>query len=535
MNLNPNLNATTAKAKLKCEWPAIAILLLAASVRFAWLSIKPPHFDEGVNGWFVDQMTHSGFYHYDPSNYHGPLHFYILFLAQTLLGRHIWVLRLPLVLVSIATVWLTLRFDRFIGRDAARWAAAAMAVSPGCVFYGRYAIHEYWLVFSLMLCAWGLAGLWQSGERNYLFALWVGVTGAVLTKETYFIHFGCAALAFPCAWLVAKASPAADSSPPAARQWTSRDMLLGALLFFGSILFFYSGGFMDMPGLKGLYQTYGAWFHTGNVGNGHEKSWYYWLKLFGIYEWPSAVGLLAALLCVLPRTTRVFRLIAIYGCGALAAYSIIHYKTPWCIISLDWPFLLLFGAVVAMGCRRFGFPLGLLAGTLLAANLCDAIVLNFVHFTDPTEPYVYVQTFDDVNKLMNPLNKLVALNPGNYQLAGHIVMDSYHPIPWLLGDFPNIGYYEDDNTPQAMDADFLLVEDTRIDEIETGLRDQYFTDSVKLRDAEDTSRLYLSVRKFRVLFPGRKPDFVPKKEIPPLSGTLPVAPPPITHALHSAP
>ena len=60
--------------------------------------MKPPHFDEGINGWFVDQMMKNGFYSYDPTNYHGPLHFYVLFLSQTLFGRHIWALRLPVVL-----------------------------------------------------------------------------------------------------------------------------------------------------------------------------------------------------------------------------------------------------------------------------------------------------------------------------------------------------------------------------------------------------------------------------------------------------
>ena len=148
------------KAKIKDRWPEIVILAVAAAARLTLLGMKPPHFDEGVNGWFVDQMTQTGYYHYDPTNYHGPFHFYVLFLAQTLFGRHIWALRLPLALMSLATVALTIRFDRFIGRRAALWAAAAMAVSPGCIFYGRYAIHEYWLVFSLMLCAWGLAGLW---------------------------------------------------------------------------------------------------------------------------------------------------------------------------------------------------------------------------------------------------------------------------------------------------------------------------------------------------------------------------------------
>ena len=79
------------------DWTPWAIVALGALLRLLLLGIKPPHFDEGINGWFVDQMRRTGFYRYDPTNYHGPLHFYILFLAQSLFGRHIWALRLPVV------------------------------------------------------------------------------------------------------------------------------------------------------------------------------------------------------------------------------------------------------------------------------------------------------------------------------------------------------------------------------------------------------------------------------------------------------
>jgi len=502
------------KANIKDRWPEALILLVAAIARLTLLGMKPPHFDEGVNGWFVDQMTHTGYYHYDPTNYHGPFHFYVLFLAQRLLGRHIWALRLPLALASVAAVWLSARFERFIGRGAALWAAAAMAVSPACIFYGRYAIHEYWLVLSLMACAWGLAGLWQSGERQCLWAVWIGLTGAVLTKETYAIHLGCCALALPLVWLLGRLSPAAEADGAARQQWTGRDMLLGALMFAGCVAFFYSGAFMDLKGLKGLYTTFSAWAETGRKGNGHEKPWFYWLTLLWRYEWPACLGLLAALLTVWPRTPRFPRALAIYGCGALAAYSIIRYKTPWCIVSLTWPFLLLFGTRTAAAVRKLGWPAAAAAAVLLAANLAYATVLNFFRYTDATEPYVYVQTFNDINKLMNPLNALVARNGANYQMTGNIMVDSYHPLPWLLGDFPHIGYYNDDDTPSTMDADFLLVEDTRIDDVEQALHDAYFTEPLTLRDAQEESRLYLSVRKFRTLFPGRKPDFEPGKEKP---------------------
>src|SRR5437879_11372251 len=142
------------------DWRPWLIIGLAAVLRCFLLAIKPPHFDEGINGWFVDQMVKSGFYRYDPTNYHGPLHFYVLFMSQTLLGRNIWALRLPVVIVSIACVWLALRFEPIVGIRVTRWAALAMAVSPGFVFYGRYSIHEVWMQLASMLMILGLLGLW---------------------------------------------------------------------------------------------------------------------------------------------------------------------------------------------------------------------------------------------------------------------------------------------------------------------------------------------------------------------------------------
>src|SRR5207249_11054581 len=66
---------------------------------------------------FRSQVMHNGFYRYDPTNYHGPLHFYVLLLSESLFGRNLWALRLPVVLASIGCVWLTLKFEPLVGRD----------------------------------------------------------------------------------------------------------------------------------------------------------------------------------------------------------------------------------------------------------------------------------------------------------------------------------------------------------------------------------------------------------------------------------
>src|SRR5206468_11708942 len=177
------------------DWVPWAILGLAAVLRFFLLGIKPPHFDEGINGWFVDQVVHNGFYRSDPTNYHGPLHFYVLLFSESLLGRNVWALRLPVVLVSIGCVWLALKFEPLVGRNVSRIAALAMAVSPAFVFFGRYAIHEVWLQFFSTMFILGLLGLWKLGRVNYLWYAGMGIAGMILTKETYAIHVACGVIA----------------------------------------------------------------------------------------------------------------------------------------------------------------------------------------------------------------------------------------------------------------------------------------------------------------------------------------------------
>ena len=62
--------------------------------------------------------------------------------------------------------WLTLKFEPFVGSTVSRLAALAMAVSPGFVFYGRYSIHEVWILFFTMLFFFGLLGFGNLGPRN---------------------------------------------------------------------------------------------------------------------------------------------------------------------------------------------------------------------------------------------------------------------------------------------------------------------------------------------------------------------------------
>jgi uncharacterized protein (TIGR03663 family) len=432
-----------------------------------------------------------------------------------------------------------------------------MAVSPGFVFYGRYSIHEVWLVLFSMLFVLGLLGLWKFGTPNYLWCAGMGMAGMILTKETYVIHLGCAALAIPVLMISNSLAPLPDAKP-ARQTWNYVDLAMGIAVAIATVVFFYSGTFFHWSGVKGLYQAYAAWLETGRAGHGHEKPWYYWLELLARYELPVLAGVPLCLVCQRFNNLSL-RYLAIYGVGTLIAYSIVPYKTPWCVINIAWPFLFIFGAALvlaplkldlitygiltlmlcallawAVGVRIFDqfaawWPFWVIPGAaliftalrdrrlicgiwslLLFASLGSTIWLNYFRCTTDTEPYVYVQTYNDISKLTEPLLKLARRNPIYYQLTGHMIRTSAYPLPWILGDFPHIGYYEHGNLPPNLDADFLLVQEDRIKEVEPKLRNAYYTEPLRIRAYQDTSKLYLSAKVFKEFFPGQSPDFIGK-------------------------
>jgi len=501
--IGARLDALVAR-RHQIDWTPWMIIGLGAFLRLFLLGIKPPHFDEGINGWFVDQMVKNGFYRYDPTNYHGPLHFYILFLFQTIFGRSIWVLRMPVVLTSISCVWLTMKFEPFVGRRTSRLAALAMAVSPAFVFYGRYSIHEVWMLLFSMFFVMGILGLWKFGSRGYLWCLGMGITGMILTKETYILHLGCAAIALGVCWVINRLRPVADQKF-AAQTWDAIDLMYVIGSGVALIVFFYSGTFFHFSGLKGLYQCFSAWFETGTEGHGHDKPPFYWLKLIGRYELPVLVGLIMCL--VVDKFNASLRFLAVNGVGVLMAYSIIHYKTPWCIISIVWPLLFLFGAGLILLKPAKQFLGAIVAGAILLESLVHCIYLNYFACTTESEPYVYVQTFNDMFKFTDPILKVARRDPVLEHMVGHIIRTSSYPLPWVLGDFPNVGYYEKNNLPGNVDADFLLVQEDRIKEVEEKLTKPYYTVPLTLRAFQEPSKAYFDAKRFRKYFSDQEPDF----------------------------
>ncbi len=133
---------------------ALVILLVAAILRLYLLTDKVFHHDEGVNGNFMVSLFRTGYYHYDPANYHGPTLYYAALLISSIAsifvgksGLNDFTLRLVTVIFGMGVVWLLLCMKKWLGGFGALAAAALAAVSAGFVFFSRYFIHEILFVF----------------------------------------------------------------------------------------------------------------------------------------------------------------------------------------------------------------------------------------------------------------------------------------------------------------------------------------------------------------------------------------------------
>ena len=202
------------------------------------------------------------------------------------------------------------------------------------------------------------------------------------------------------------------------------------------------------------------------------------------------------------------RYLAVYGVGTLAAYSIVNYKTPWCIIAFIWPLFFVFGAILLIVPLKYRLATNISLGLVLWASLITSIRLNFFRCSTFEEPYVYVQTYNDIYKLTRPLLTLAKRDPTNYQMVGHLIRGSTYPFPWILGDFTKVGYYESGQHARQSRRRFPYCAAGQ----DRGGRTQdapssYFTEPLTIRPYQDTSKLYLSAKVFPELVSGPAAGF----------------------------
>jgi uncharacterized protein (TIGR03663 family) len=466
------------------RWISLGLILITAgawALRGPDLSLRPMHNDEAVNAIKLHALWQKGDYRYDPDEHHGPTLYYSALPFVWLSGaqdfQHLseTTLREVTVFFGLALILLLWLLLDGLGSSACLVAAALTAISPAFVFYSRYFIHEILLVcFTLLVIGAG----WRYTRTPS--AGWAAVGGAGVglmyaTKETFIIALAAMLGALA---LTAAGARARETSPQPWRScWNWKHALVAAGAGAGVSLLLFTSFFTNASGPVDSFRTYLPWLKRAEGQSPHIHPWSFYLeRLLYFREGKGPVwseGLVGALALIgsvaafarpdsLKANCSLSRFLVFYTVLLTAAYSLIAYKTPWCLLGFWHGMILLAGLGVTFLfriCNRF-IPRLVLGAVLLAgaAQLTwQSWRASYVYAADRHNPYVYAQTSPDLLRLVAKVDDLAKAAPeGDGTLVKVIAPESdYWPLPWYLRKFKQVGWW--DRLPANPYAPIMIV------------------------------------------------------------------------------
>lgn len=486
----------------------LALLCLAAFLRFAWLDFRPLHGDEANQAIKTVQLFDDFEYRYDPHEHHGPtLYFFALpWLHAMGISEGVdateSLLRSIPAAAAVLTVAATLLFYPALGKVSLLWALLFMAISHGLVFYARYYIQESLLVLFCVLAVAGFYRYLRSGRLGWALLLGVSIGLMHATKETFVIPLFALALAATTtlAFMVyrghTKLHPGV-SQPQSRRVYSIPLPHVLAAMGSGVLVsgLFYSSFLTNPSGILDSLATFQVYIEraegTGSTAI-HDKPWHYYLQLLAFSyreagpRWSEGLLLFLAGLGALiglwklfryapPSLTReqitdhyFFPFLVLYTLIITAVFSLIPYKTPWNLLPFLHPMAILagVGAGELMRILWRGKP-----GALVVAVALGAVFLLFasmslrqtwqgifLYSADTRNPYVYAHTSTALMRLVRQLEELASLHPEGRNMRVDIVKPDgdYWPLPWYLRHFGRVGYWP--ALPTRMEAAVLLTD-----------------------------------------------------------------------------
>lgn len=416
------------------------------------------HSDEANQAVKAGELLESGRYSFDPQDHHGPVLYYAALPLAWMRGQRTLAdldevtVRLVPALAGAASVLLLGLLAAPLGRWPALLAAALLAVSPPAVYYSRYFVQET-LLGTFTLAAFVCARQWwRSGQARW--ALAAGACAGLMeaTKESapLFAIAGAGALL---------ATRGADRDAILRRG--ARDGLLALAAAAVVAAAFYSSFGSNPGGLRDALHSYHAIAARLRAGEtGHEKPWWYFVRLFAwqrngglLFE---QAGFLALAACgfaaALASGTALLRWAAAYSAAILLALSATAYKTPWHAIHLVPGFsILAVGALCALARGRAGRIAAICtAAAVLVLLILQTDRVTRAYASDERNPYAYVHSSPDVLKYRALVDAARGRRPRE---PIRVISEEYWPLPWYLRGVDGIGYW----TVPPADCDGALV------------------------------------------------------------------------------
>ncbi len=469
----------------------LAIIAIALGLRLPKLADRPMHHDEANQAYRFGILLEEGKYEYDADDHHGPTLYYLTLPIAWITGAETFAetnetsYRILPVIFGLLLIAGTPLIKNGIGKTAVVFAALFTAVSPAMAYYSRFYIQEISLVFfTFMMIASGWK-TWLTGKTKW--AILCGISAGLMfaTKETSIIAYAAmfGSLIFT-ALLCRRDKSTALSDGAIIRASNLRNSLF-ALSAAGLTAFvLFSSFFTNLNGpLESILAFKGYIARGTGVNTDHVHPWYFYLQMLTRYQfeggpvWSERLvfgfGLLGSIFILLKKLPsnidlRLARFLLFYTLLLTLAYSVISYKTPWCILSFLHGWILLGGIGVASALnlvkRGIASTLktALVVGTVIGLSIPTIRLAHrtvFRYAADYRNPYVYAHTAPDFKNLVKRISEIDAVSPGEKELYIQVIADpdSTWPLPFYLREYPRVGFWTTaDAVPEQPEPDIII-------------------------------------------------------------------------------
>jgi uncharacterized protein (TIGR03663 family) len=430
-------------------------VLTAALLRLPGLDLRPMHADEAVHAAKFGTLLEQGTYKYDPNEYHGPTLNYLTLAPARLQGISRYAaldertLRIVPAAAGVLLVAAHFLLAPVVGFRASALAALFAAVSPAMVYYSRYYIQETLLVAFSFTALAAISRYLRAPCPGWAIAGGVSVGLMAATKETWVIAAGAMAGALVVARVAERATQ--DGTSGAARPRVGRHAALAALCAGTVMAMFYSSFFTHPRGIVDAARAFATYLGRAAGDGWHVQPWHYYVSLLsfswteGAPAWTEASILgLAAVGAVTALGRADTRWLAVYAVLIALAYSVIPYKTPWCVLGPLDACIVLAGIGASRLLTVSASPLaGPAVAVLLAAATAhlgwQAWAASFRFACHPSNPYVYAHTGTGVFEIARRVEALASAHPQRYAMPVEVISGrNLWPLPWYLRRFSTV-------------------------------------------------------------------------------------------------
>jgi uncharacterized protein (TIGR03663 family) len=443
----------------------LAVTIIAAAIRIPELQQRPIHADEAVHGIKFGSLLEDGFYEYDKHEYHGPTLNYLTLIPawfggnEKLIEINEGTLRIVPVFLSLLMIPMALLLKDALGKAASVLVGFFTAISPAMVFYSRYYIQETLLIcftFGVIVCGWRCVK-----DKKIIWAVLCGMFAGLMhaTKETCIIAFGSIIFALIITDICEnKRFPTLDRIKNV--NW--RHVFVGVVTAVVVSVLFYSSFFNNPQGVLDSILTYTTYFDRAGGSQVHDHPWYYYLKMLlysrigdgplwteSLIVFLSLIGFAAAVTGrkIINGNVILLRFTAFYTLSMTVIYSVIPYKTPWCMLGFLHGMIILaaFGVVLLYKLAKNKIAYGAISLVLACASgflAWQAYAASYKYNADPVNPYVYAHPLPDVVKIPERIEEIASVHPDGSNMYIQVIChdNDYWPLPWYLRGFPNISW-----------------------------------------------------------------------------------------------